>query len=260
MLGFELLGDYSNIFHFTTTRMGGVSKGTYGSLNPSYYGEDKLANVNRNWEVIMNCLPVEPIYIARPYQVHGEEILTIDKAFLQLPDVLKDCVLRGVDALVTNEPKVLLSTFTADCVPSILYDPIKEVIAVVHSGWRGTVKKILAKTVLKLVEQFGVHPADLIATIGPSISLESFEVGDEVVEAFQKAGFPKEDIVWFNELTKKHHIDLWRANKLLLEEVGLLPQHIACSNKCTYINHEMFFSARRLGINSGRVLTAIMLK
>ena len=260
MLGFELLSKHSNIFHFTTTRRGGVSKGSYGAMNLSYYCGDDKAAVSKNWEIVKGEFPFKPNYIAFPYQTHGDKIRIIDASFLELSTSDQKSLLHGVDALITNSPRVLLTTCTADCVPSILYDPIKQVVATVHSGWRGTTKHLLVKVVHKMIEKFGSNPEDILATIGPSISLKAFEVGDEVVQFFKESNFIIADIAYRNPKTGKYHIDLWESNRLLLNKAGVLDSNICYSNQCTYTNYELFFSARRLTIDSGRVTTAVMLK
>ena len=260
MLGFELLSKYSNIFHFTTTRRGGVSKGNYGSMNLSPYCGDDEAAVSTNWEIVKDEFPFNPNYIAFPYQTHEDKIRIITPAFVELSIAEQQGLLYGVDALITNTPRVLLTTCTADCVPSILYDPIKQVIAAVHSGWRGTTKHLLAKVVNKMIEEFDSNPEDILATLGPSISLKAFEVGDEVVRFFEESHFTVADIGYRNTKTAKYHIDLWESNRLLLNKAGVLDSNICYSNQCTYTNYELFFSARRLTINSGRITTAVMLK
>ncbi len=260
MLGFNSLKDYLNIFNFTTTRIGGVSKGDYASLNGSYFSGDELQNVKENWETILSYTSEKPSYTAIPYQTHGDEIRIIDQSFLSLlPDAQKNS-LNGVDALITAEKGVLITVATADCVPITLYDPRKQVVAVVHSGWRGTVKNIVGKTINTMSLVFGSSVSDIIACIGPSISVKAFEVGDEVVEQFAHSGFDMESIAQFNSISQKYHIDLWKANKRLMLQVGVMSNKISCASICTYTRHKEFFSARRLGIHSGRIITGIMLK
>lgn len=260
MLGFSSLRSYPNIFHFTTTRNGGVSKNSYAFLNGSYFSGDSENNVDKNWEKILSYSEEQPRYIACPYQIHSDTICVIDNDFFFLsPDDQEDA-LHGVDALITKEENVLITVATADCVPVTLFDPKAEVIAVVHAGWRGTVKNIIGKTIKTLIKEFNSNPQDLVCCIGPSISLMAFEVGNEVVDLFSSQGFMMEEIAFFNRETQKYHIDLWKANSILLEEAGVLSENISCSGICTYSEYHHFFSARRLGIKSGRMITGIMLK
>ena len=138
----------------------------------------------------------------------------------------------------------------------LLYDASRQVIAAVHAGWRGTVGRIVEKTLEVMKSQYETECQDIIACIGPSISLESFEVGDEVYDAFAKAGFDMNGIARRYE---KWHLDLWEANRMQLLAHGVLPENIEVAGICTYQNHEDFFSARRLGIKSGRILSGIMM-
>ena len=143
--------------------------------------------------------------------------------------------------------------------PVLLYDKKLQVVAAVHAGWKGTVKHIVQGVLYHMNQKFGTKGEDVIACIGPSISLESFEVGKEVFEAFRKEGFDMSRISLWKEETKKHHIDLWEANRIELLNSGVPANQIEVSGICTYKNHEDFFSARRLGINSGRMLSGIMI-
>ena len=161
-----------------------------------------------------------------------------------------------VDAVVTHRKGFCLCVSTADCVPIIIYDKVKEVIAAVHAGWRGTVERIVEKTLDVMKSYYGTEGKDVVACIGPSISLESFEVGNEVYAAFEEAGF---DMARIARRYEKWHLDLWEANLLQLLAHGVLPEHIEVADICTYQHHGDFFSARRLGIQSGRILSGIVM-
>ncbi|MEG2945146.1 MAG: polyphenol oxidase family protein, partial [Bacteroidales bacterium] len=151
-----------------------------------------------------------------------------------------------------------LTVSTADCVPVLLYCPKRQVVAAVHAGWRGMVKRIISKTVCRMVEQFGCDSADIRAAIGPSISPEAFEVGAEVALAFEEAGFGS--AVLPSPIAGKAYIDLWHGAKSDLLAAGVLTENIETAAICTWQQHDRFFSARRLGIRSGRISSGIMLK
>ena len=138
-----------------------------------------------------------------------------------------------------------------DCIPVLLYDTRRRLVAAAHAGWRGTVARIVQKTLCEM----GSSPADLHAIIGPGISQAAFEVGDEVYDAFRDAGFPMERIA---VRETKWHIDLWDANRWLLEEAGVQDIHVA--GLCTMQLPDRFYSARREGIQTGRNLNGIMLR
>lgn len=259
MLGYESLCSYSNISHFVTTRQGGHSEGTYASFNCSHYCGDDQDSVRRNRELLIEVLPQKPREFIVPEQTHDTEIRLIGQEYLASSSEQKQEMLYGVDAIITHEPGCCLCISTADCVPILLYDKKQQVVAAVHAGWRGTVAGILSSTLEKMKGTFGTEAIDVIACIGPSISSESFEVGEEVYEAFQKKGFDMSRISFWNETTGKHHIDLWEANRIQLLAFGVPESQIELAGICTYIHSDEFFSARQLGIKSGRMLSGISL-
>ena len=259
MLQFPVLSGDCNISHFVTTREGGVSSGNYASFNPGAYSGDDLESVRMNRQILSDAIGVPSEYIFAPFQVHGCEVRSLSASFLSLTTEEQESLLHGVDALVTDVPGICVAVTTADCVPVLLYAPDKKVVAAIHAGWRGTVQQIVSRTVRLMVEEFGADPSLMQAGIAPSIGPEAFEVGEEVVDAFREAGADFSFIMKRNALTGKAHIDLWEANRLQLLEAGIPAAQIEVSGICTYTHHEDFFSARRLGINSGRILSGIFL-
>ena len=259
MLGYELLGSYSNIFHFVTTRQGGCSLRAYDSFNCSPFSGDDIACVQQNQDLLFEGTPFNRTCLVIPHQTHGCEVTLIDEAFTKLSPTEQANRLEGIDALITQLPGYCTAISTADCVPILLYDKEKKVVAAVHAGWRGTIQNIALLALQKMQAVFGTQPQDVVACIGPSISQESFEVGEEVYQAFADKGYDMECISYIHPDTRKHHIDLWEANRCQLLSFGIPAEQIEVANICTYIQHEHFFSARRLGIASGRMLSGIML-
>lgn len=242
---------------FSTTRYGGISKGNYASMNCTPYTGDDTQAVQSNQRLLCTALHCQPSELIIPYQTHGTQVLTIDQPFLTASAEVRHNRLQGIDALVTNEPKVCLCISTADCIPLLLYDHTHQAIAAIHAGWRGTVNRIVGKTIQTMQELYHTQEEDLHAVIGPGISLEAFEVGNEVYEAFHDKGFPMNYISRWNNDTHKWHIDLPAANMLQLLDFGVPQTQIHATHICTYTQHEDFFSARRLGIKSGRILSGI---
>lgn len=242
---------------FSSTRQGGYSEGRYGEFNINRYCGDSEEAIQKNRETLCQLLGIEDHSLLMPHQVHLAEIAVVDREMLTLPteEILQK--LDGIDALMTNEAGVCIGVSTADCIPVLLYDPIQRASCAIHAGWRGTVQRIVEKAVTRMTEVFGSDPKNLIAQIGPGIHLESFEVGDEVYQTFEKEGFPMELI---SKKYEKWHIDLPECNRLQLVAAGIPETHIAVSPVCTFQQSDTFFSARKLSINSGRIFTGILLQ
>lgn len=248
------LGNETALFSFFTTRRAGVSSGEYASLNLGNTSDDRPDLVIRNRELFSNTIGIRPENLFIPRQTHSNNVAVISSEFLLKDKVEQLKKLENIDALITNIPEVCIGVTTADCVPVLIYDTKQKVFAAIHSGWKGTVQKISSKTIDTMVSQFGCEPKNLVAAIGPSISMEKFEVGDEVVERFAVEGFYINDIAARNKQSGKMHIDLWKANVLILENSGIKSENIQVAAICTYSDPERFFSARRQSIHSGRML------
>lgn len=242
---------------FSTTRHGGVSKGNYGEFNVNAYCGDDAQAVYANRKALEDELGISGDGLLMPHQVHQTRNLFVSEDFLSLPAASRLPLLEGVDSLTTDVKGVCIGVSTADCIPVVLYDPAHRASAAVHAGWRGTVKRIVASTLQAMVKEYGTNPSDVIAVVGPGISLKNFEVGDEVYDAFAKAGF---DMSLIAEHYEKWHINLPLCNQLQLEEAGVLRKSILQCGICTYDHVADYFSARRLGQQSGRIFTGIILR
>lgn len=240
---------------FSTCRDDGCGEGAYGTFNCTHYCGDNADHVAANRERLCADWQIAPDRLFIPRQVHDTRIAIVDEAFLAESLARQTELLEGVDALISPLAQCCLAISTADCVPVLLHDERTGVIAAIHAGWRGTVARIVEQTMEKMTTLYGTRGEDICAAIGPSISQASFEVGDEVYQAFDDAGFPMDRIAVHQE---KWHIDLWEANRLQLVDAGVGPSRIEVAGICTYLHVDRFFSARRLGIMSGRMLTGIM--
>jgi polyphenol oxidase len=259
MLGYELFSPYPNIACFVTTRSGGCSSDAYGTFNCSPFSGDEAEKIARNQQKLCCSLPQFPHELVIPFQTHGVEVRIINKDFIEATDGGRRELLQSVDAVVTAERGYCICVSTADCIPILLYDRKNEVVAAIHAGWRGTVGAIVTGTLGVMKETFDSNGQDILACVGPGISLQSFEVGEEVYDAFRNKGYDMPRISQWNNETGKHHLDLWEANRMQLLEFGIPAEQIQVAGICTYIHHNEFFSARRLGIKSGRILSGIML-
>lgn len=260
LLIYDLPASQGRAVAFSTTREGGCSTGAYASLNCTAYTGDNPACVERNQQLLRDMLPYPPQELVIPYQTHGTSCLTIDETYLNASAEQKQKMLQGVDALTTNHADICLCISTADCIPVLIYDQTHHAAAAIHAGWRGTVQRIVSQTLQQMQQRYDTEGKGCIACIGPGILLQAFETGDEVYEAFAAAGFPMSQLSYRHPSTQKYHLDLPAANLLQLQEFGIPIAQIEQSGICTYTQHDRFFSARRLGIKSGRILSGIMLR
>ena len=234
---------------FSTTRQGGCSTGNYAAFNINGYCGDDEVHIAANKVALCSLLGIDSNRLVMPHQVHDCVVRRIDGP--------QQGVIEGVDAVMTDVPQLCIGVSTADCIPVLLYDSTHRAVSAVHAGWRGTVLRIVQKAVETMRDTYGTAPADLQAVIGPGISLDSFEVGDEVYNQFLSAGFDMQPI---SRRDAKWHIDLPMCNRLQLMEAGIPADHIQMTNICTYQQYDRYFSARRLGIQSGRIYTGILIK
>jgi len=246
-----------NVTAFSTTRHGGYSQGNYGELNVNLYCGDHPEAIAKNRKLLCKALAVAEDRLVMPHQVHDTGVSQIGKTFFLLSEDIRKQVLEGIDALITNMRHICIGVSTADCIPIIIYDPEHHAAGVVHSGWRGTVANITGRVVTSMQRAYQSNPEMLKAVIGPGISLKNFEVGDEVYEAFSDTGYPMEQI---SRKEQKWHIDLWACCRLQLEATGIKAENVEECGICTYDEVKDYFSARRLGISSGRILTGIVLR
>ena len=265
-----LIGD--GVVAFSTTRQGGVSEGNYATFNINHYCGDDEKAISINRSALCNLLHITDEQLVYPHQTHQTEVRAITPSFYELSNDERNAFLEGVDVVMTDLPGVCIGVSTADCIPVLLYDEAHRAMAAVHAGWRGTVARIVEKTVRKMEEIYHTHPQQLHAVIGPGISLRNFEVGDEVYNAFREADFPMDKIAQYYPVSAsiedrktsgdlmRWHLDLPECNRLQLIDCGLEKEQIQLSGICTYDRCDEYFSARRLGINSGRIFTGILLK
>ncbi|MDO5478068.1 MAG: peptidoglycan editing factor PgeF [Clostridia bacterium] len=221
--------------HCFTTRLGGVSKEDYlSSMNLGFLRGDKEEYVHENVSIVCSALSFTEENLSRTNQVHENKVAVLSEPVK---------VSLGCDALATDKPGIPLLSTSADCVPVILYDREKNVCASIHSGWKGTVKKITAEAVKTLVSEFGSNPADIIAAIGPSIGKCCFQVKKDVYDAFSETF---SDVSFIKEEGDGIHYraDLWEAVRRTLLEAGLDDENISLAGECTVCNNHLYFSSR----------------
>ena len=243
-LTFPLL-ERAGLIHGFTTRLGGVSTGDCASMNLSFTRGDREEDVRENYKRIGQALGIDMSKAVLSHQVHKSEIFVAGKEDQGRGVDPSQERLFEIDGLMTKEEGIPLVTFFADCVPLLFYDPKKKVIASSHSGWRGTVEKIGAKTVKKMEQEFGCKPKDILAVIGPSICQDCYEVSEDVAKEFERV-FTREEYeeMILDKKNGKYQLDLWKANEYILLGSGIRKEHLAVTDLCTCCNPEFLFSHR----------------
>ena len=275
----ELPGMKRNeLIHGFTTRLGGVSKGIYESLNLGTRLDDDHEDVMENYRRLGRSLGIDETGISFPNQVHGTRILVVRnemhdgktdattgginggvtaESFGGITDATRD----GIDAQITDVPGIPLIVFGADCVPILFYDPVNKAIGSAHAGWRGAVNGIASKVVRAMGDEFGTHPSDLIVGIGPSIGQENYEVDRVVIDEVDKClGTVAETSGIYIRRDRpdgeeRYMLNLWELNKAVLTSAGVPADSINIAGICTMKHHDIFFSHRytsgRRGLNAG---------
>ena len=237
--GFRAAG---GVAHGFSTRLGGVSEGIFSSLNLGFNRGDHPDHVRENYRRFCTAIGADASHIVMTGQVHGTEIRTATAALIK-SDVCApteyDC-----DGLITDQPGLVLTVFTADCIPVLLYDPVRRVIAGVHAGWRGTAQDIVGKAVRKMQQEYNCLPENILAAIGPGISRCCFETHSDVPDAMMDTlgALAKSHITDLEN--GKFRVDLKGINAALLMRAGVLPDHIEISTDCTACLHETYWSHR----------------
>ena len=243
---FESFKKYKNIAHFVTTKEGWIS-----GNKPRFTGDNESEYSGFRKELAVSCeWDVKKFIFQR--QTHSDHIAIVNSENAGI-------TIADTDALITNEPGQFVCVQTADCVPILLFDPQKKVAAAIHAGWRGTVSKIALKTVRQMTEQFDCQPADIIAGIGPSIHMHAYEVGPEVVEAVTDNFINSTSLLKPSLNQGRAYFDLLEANQTLLTESGIPEENIEVMGLCTYEQGDLFYSARREGADTGRIVSGIRL-
>lgn len=232
--------------HLFSTRRGGVSEGIFSSMNLSYTRGDKKESVDENFRRIAAVLDSTPERIVCSDQTHTVNVRRVTEQ-----DAGKGVVCpkdyRDVDGLITDVPELILATFYADCVPLFFVDMEHRAIGLSHSGWKGTVGRMGEVTLKAMKEAFGTRPENVMAAIGPSICQDCYEVSMDVAHQFEKS------VLKPGKVPGKYQLDLWDANKRILLNAGILPEHLEVTDICTCCNSDYLFSHRGSGGRRGNL-------
>lgn len=259
-LVFPALEESGIVSHAFSTRLGGVSEGKFATMNLTFTRGDRPEHVMENYRRMAAALEVDAERMVLSWQTHTANIRKVVEEDAG-KGITKERDYQDVDGLITNVPGITLVTFYADCVPLYLVDPEKRAVGLVHSGWKGTVKRIGQATVDAMGREYGTRPEDLIVCIGPSICQDCFEVGEEVVREFRAAFDPcYHTELSYKKGSGKHQLNLWRANQIIFEEAGVRRENIHTTDICTHCNPEYLFSHRTTGNERGNLAAFLCLK
>ncbi|MBA3869537.1 MAG: peptidoglycan editing factor PgeF [Anaerolineae bacterium] len=237
-------GMWSNLNHGVFTRKGGVSPAPWSGLNLGGNVGDHHTAVRHNQDLIYKSLDLASDHVCSVWQVHSADVIVVDgpvegRRWIAL-----------ADGMVTNRPDTPLFMRFADCTPLLFHDPVRKVIGIAHAGWRGTVAGVGANTVRTMTQAFGCNPHDIQAGIGPSIGPQSYQVGEEVVQAVNDYYGTTDGLICRNPADGTAYLDLWAANRLDLERVGV--EQIEVAGIDTATNTDEFFSHRAEKGKTGR--------
>jgi polyphenol oxidase len=273
------------VTHGFSTRPGGASEiPAAGALNVGFTDWDSRDRVLENRAKFFRTLGADEMRVVRLRQFHSDRAHRVDRADVEDGSNGNLSEAPKADALFTREPRVLLAVETADCIPILFADTKRRAVAAIHSGWRGTLKRIAAKTLGRMQMEFGTRPEHVIAALGPGIGRCCYEVGSDVAREFHSQ-FPEahewfdgpfdalasgeNDPNWLPWLTMRPpghppppprvHLDLIAANCAILAGAGVPRRQISCSGFCTACRTDLFFSYRRERI-TGRLLAAIAIR
>ena len=243
-----LLQEIRGLRHGFSTRKGGVSKEHLSSLNLGFNLGDEKEKVLENFRILGSLFEAKPEDFVLTQQTHSVNVRHVGRED-RGKGIFRERNYTDVDALITNEEGVILTAFSADCVPILFYDKGHRAIASCHSGWRGTHGRILARVIEAMQREFSSKPEEIYIAIGPSICKNCYEVSEDVGEAFLEA-FPalREETKNVSPIERvseeKFHIDLWELNRIIALEAFIPPENISISGYCTMERPDLFFSHR----------------
>ena len=231
--------------HCFTTKAGGVSTGVMAGLNLAIKLDETDENVTRNFEILGDVLGFGIRDLVLTRQTHSDIVRVVKRSDCN------GCFHRDYpecDALVTNDPGVTLTVFTADCTPILFHDPVTGAVGAAHAGWRGTASAIAVKVVEAMEREFGCKPSDIRVAIGPNIGFCHFETDEDVPEAMI-AAFGDAVNPFIRKSGLKYYVDLKEINALILRRAGV--RHIEISAGCTMCQPDRYWSHRITGGNRG---------
>ncbi len=259
-LKFPMLEDTGLVSHGFSTRIGGVSRNEFSTMNLSSSRGDDPGLVMENYRRISHAIGVDIDKMISSHQTHTNHVRVVDER-LAGNGIISANELEDVDGLVTNVPGLCLTTFYADCVPLYFLDPVRQVIGLSHSGWKGTVARIGKVTIETMQKEYNCDPANILVAIGPSICQNCYEVSEDVINEFRTEFHEKHwGELFYKKSNDKYQLDLWKANEIIMLESGISIEHIAVTNICTCCNSDVLFSHRASKGKRGNLAAFLALK
>lgn len=243
-VSFPMLDEMPEIVHGFSTRLGGVSRDHLASLNLSFTRGDDPENVRENYRRIAASIGFRPEDMVLSQQTHTTHVYKVTEGD-RGRGFTKPLGYTDIDGLMTNVPGLVLVTSYADCVPLFFVDPVEKVVALSHSGWKGTAHRMGKVTVEAMKREYGCRPENIYAAVGPSICQDCYEVSEDVFMQIETI-IPEEKVpeICYRKEDGKYQMNLWKANELIFLEAGILPEHISVTDVCTCCNSQVFFSHR----------------
>lgn len=240
------------VVHTFTSAIGGVSHGKIKGMNLGFRVDDDEKSVKENYKLFSNDIGIDLNRTVLAKQTHTDNIRTVTEADCG-KGIVRTSDIEDTDGLITDVPGIALVVFSADCVPILFYDPKNSVVAAVHSGWRGSVKKIGGRCIDIMTERFGSNPKDICVSVGPSIGPCCFEFGNDAPNYFDDEYLTAVD-------NGKYLVNLPQLICDTLTDKGVLIKNIDISGICTVCNCDKFYSYRKHKSNTGRQAAVIMIK
>ena len=219
---------------------------------------DEKAHVDENFRRFCSAIHMDWKKIVSTDQTHTANVRVVTEKDAG-HGITRPKIYHNIDGQITNVPGLPLITYHADCVPLFFVDPVKKAIGLTHSGWRGTAARIGARTVEAMNESYGSRPEDIIGVIGPSICQSCYEVSRDVAEAFEK-DFRVSETLIYAKGNGKYQLNLWEANRQVMLDAGMTPEHITVTNWCTGCHPDLLWSHRKTGGDRGSLAAFLCLK
>ncbi len=257
---FDNLAQFDNLRHFVSTRRGGISDRCFAALNIGFHVGDDNFRVLQNRRILTDALGLDLLKFTFADQCHSANVAVVNDTGRGRGAMEKESALPHTDGMVSNVPDICLGVQVADCVPVLVYDPVQKVIASLHAGWRGSLRRIVSETIGKMIQQYGSRAENIYAGLGPSAGPCCYEVGGDVYREARMALGSVKKVIKSAKTPGKYIFDQWAANKEQLMDAGVPEDHIELAGICSQCEEQTFFSSRANQGMTGRFMAGIMLK